>query len=112
MTTKTEKPTIKAVLRGVSGKPPLAGGGRVGIPPLARARGPPRVRSFGSPAGRLEMFNRPAPGALCRKSGIPRASGFEAAMIVAYAQEFQLFPAWVAPKKRLQTSDLRLQFTG
>ena len=44
------------------------------LKPLARARGPPRVRSSGAPAGRLEMFNRPAPGALCRKSGIPRAS--------------------------------------
>jgi hypothetical protein len=36
--------------------------------PQARARGPPRVRSFGSPAGRLETFNRPYRGSISKKA--------------------------------------------
>jgi hypothetical protein len=39
--------------------------------PLARARGPPGVHWSESPAGRLETFNRPAPGALCWKAKVP-----------------------------------------
>jgi hypothetical protein len=34
----------------------------------ARARGPPRVRSSGSPAGRLETFNRPYRGSISKKA--------------------------------------------